>query len=129
MADQSVYSQDPTLPSQHSTRTNMAADGEGLMTIRAHVDWFARALLLFNRSLLRQLPARYDIRLDPKKFLDSISFTDGGDAERPSSWAFAPDASVQIPNLSSNRLADGGMLRYSSVSRFMELSLPCRIIR
>ena len=79
----------------------VAADGAGVMQPVEHVDWFARALLLFNRSLLRQLPESYNIRLDPATFLSSFTFTANNTIRHPTPWAFAPDPMVGIPAGSS----------------------------
>ena len=80
-----------------SNRANIAADGEGVMQPTEHMDWFARALLLFNRSLLRQLPASYNIRLDPAQFLRSLTFSANNATHHPTPWDLAPDPAVCIP--------------------------------
>ena len=66
-----------------------------------HMNWFARSLLLFNRSLLRQLPAHYNIRFDPTKFLESLTFTMDDHVQHLSSWELAPDPNVLIPSRAS----------------------------
>lgn len=75
----------------------MAADGEALMDPRSHFDWFARALLLFNRCLLRQLPASYQVEVDPIAFLNSMTFVDGDKRYTPLQWRLAPDPPVHAP--------------------------------
>ena len=75
----------------------MAADGHVVMELQSHVDWFARALALFNRSLLRQLPRHYVIRFDVAQFLSSVSFDYNGERQTPSLWRLAPDPEVHDP--------------------------------
>lgn len=82
----------------HTDRANMAADGEALMDPVSHFNWFCRALLLFNRSLLHQLPTAYQIEVDPTLFLNSMTFREDDSRQTPLPWLLAPDLAVHQPD-------------------------------
>ena len=80
-----------------SDRSNMAWDGAAIMEPQAHFDWFSQSMLLLVRSLLRQLPPHYQVRVDANSFLQSMSFLHDGQRIPASPWVLAPDAPVHQP--------------------------------
>ena len=78
-------------------RSNMAMDGMTIMDRQSHLDWFARSLLLLNRSLIRQLPSSYQVEVDSETFLDAFSLTVNGERCAATPWKMAPDPAVHEP--------------------------------
>ena len=72
-------------------------DGMTMMDRQSHFDWFARSLLLLNRSLIRQLPPSYQVEIDSDVFLEAFSLKVNGERCAATEWNMAPDPAVHEP--------------------------------
>lgn len=92
-----IESTSPRLPTAHTVST-MADEGAIIMAPDSHFQFFVRSLLFLVIYLLGQLPRRYNVRLDPDRFLSAFSMTlDGEKTVRLDAWESIPSDDVTDP--------------------------------
>ncbi|KAJ3538211.1 hypothetical protein NMY22_g5264 [Coprinellus aureogranulatus] len=78
--------------SQTTRRSTYAGSGHAIMDRDSHVTFVARSLHQLNAYVYRQLPPIYKVKIDTKKAMEAISYTnERGKRVRLSDWPSAPN--------------------------------------
>ena len=69
-----------------------------IMSPRSHVQYFFRGIYQWTVAACRQLPPRYNVRIDSQKFLEALQAVIDGEVVTADKWALGPDGNIHSPD-------------------------------
>lgn len=102
--------------------------GDSIMLQQDHMNFVTRESWVHMHECFRHLPAHYEVQVDMKKFMSSITYVDANSGKRcsPDEWALAPGISAEV-DLQRRKISERLFKRYDKHILTLPALIPANI--